>query len=98
MNDDRWPYAMPAKQAAEFCGMSPQTLDRLAAAGQAPAPIRLHTPRSGGGKRPLKLWLRRSLEDWLDRLGGRAPDAGSGGMTRRGEDRNALRPADPRSR
>lgn len=53
------PYAMPVDAAAQFCGVSRNTLLREVNAGNAPAPVRI---------RGKKVWRRPDLERWLDSL------------------------------
>lgn len=90
----RWPYAMSANDAAEYCGISATTLRRLAERGLAPSPFRIPT----GSKRQPVLWLRKALEEWLDNLARRSPDAATGGPTRRHEHIQTLRSPRPRPR
>lgn len=90
----RWPYAMSANEAAEYCGISATTLRRLVERGLAPAPFRIPT----GSKRQPVLWHRKALEEWLDNLARRSPDAATGGPTRRHEHIQTLRSPRPRPR
>jgi len=55
---DRWPRAMPAETAAEYCGIGITMLRRT-----GPAPVRI------GEKRLV--WMKEDLDKWLDRLAGR---------------------------
>lgn len=58
-----WPYGMSIEEAAAFCGISRNTLLRLVEEGAAPKPVAISKGR--------KIWLRPSLQEWLDRLAGR---------------------------
>ncbi len=80
---DRWPYALAVDDAAAFCGISRNTLLRAVQAGRAPAPVAITPGR--------KVWMRRALEDWLDRLAGRPATVETDEWTRAdGQDRSAL--------
>ncbi len=88
---DRWPYALDANAAAEFCGISRNSLLRAVQAGRAPAPVSV-TPRR-------KVWLRRALEDWLDRLARTPANVETTEWTRAdGPDQSAVSQGVPRAR
>ena len=61
-----WGYALSPDDAAAFSGISKSALERLVAEGKAPSPVKITD-----GKRGRKVWLRRTLEEWLDSLAGR---------------------------
>ena len=60
-----WPRGLSETLAAAYCGISPATLRRLAAEGDAPKPVHLSAHRVA--------WLRDDLDRWLDAKAGRAP-------------------------
>jgi predicted DNA-binding transcriptional regulator AlpA len=69
---ERWPRAMKADAAAEYCGLGLSSFHRYVAAGIAPAPIRY--PACDTSKAPRRVaWLREDLDAWLDRMAGRTP-------------------------
>ncbi len=96
-----WPYALGVDDAAEYCSISPQMLQKLVAAGRAPSPITVST-KSGAKHGIRKLWLRHTLENWLDglagiRTGSEQEDDGGWSTPRRAGD-TALRSFGPGSR
>ncbi len=56
-----WPAAMRRIQAAQYCGLSGRTFDRLTAAGTI-------KPRSVGGTGRTILYLRSELDAFLQSL------------------------------
>jgi hypothetical protein len=57
-----WPRGMPAEMAAAYVGLPLEAWEGIVAAGDAPAAIAL-TPEH-------RVWLRETLDAWLDKLGG----------------------------
>lgn len=62
-----WPRGLSAELAAAYVGLSPTTIRSLEAAGDFPSPTWLTAGR--------RVWLRESLDAWLDRKAGYAAAA-----------------------
>lgn len=54
------PVLLPRRDAAQYAGMSPSTLEKLVRLGQFPAPRKLSPGRVG--------WLRREVDEWAEKL------------------------------
>jgi len=63
------PRGFNLRDAAAYCGLKPSRLNTISRpGGGGPVPVRI-------GRRQ-RVWLRETLDEWLDHLAGKGPSSG----------------------